>query len=125
MKIAAAQIACVVGDVAANVQKIRAFAERAQGAGAVWVVFPEMSDTGYVMSAIRECATDWNRGAVPELKAIAKQLSIGIICGVSERVDDCIFNTQVVIDSNGAIAGKYRKTHLFAPAPTVPTVGEP
>ena len=28
-----------------------------------------------------------------------------------------IYNSQVVIDSAGAIVAKYRKTHLFAPAP--------
>jgi predicted amidohydrolase len=76
-----------------------------------------MSDTGYAMSAIREHASRWNEGAVPELRAMARELSIGIICGVSEREHECIFNAQVVIDPAGEIIGKYRKTHLFRPAP--------
>jgi predicted amidohydrolase len=117
MKIAAAQIACVVGDVDSNVRKIRDFSKRAKSAGADWVVFPEMSDTGYAMQAIRQCATDWNTGAVPELQALAKELALGIICGVSERDGECIFNAQVVIEASGEIVGKYRKTHLFTPAP--------
>ncbi|MDQ6624406.1 MAG: carbon-nitrogen family hydrolase [Verrucomicrobiota bacterium] len=117
MKIAVAQIDCVVGDIASNVRKMREFAERAKAAGADWVVFPEMSDTGYVMSVVREKAARWSEGAVPELQAAAQKHSLGIIAGVSERTDDCIFNTQVVIDRNGAIVGKYRKTHLFSPAP--------
>jgi len=117
MKIAAGQISCVVGDIPANVRKLAEFAERAKAAGASWVVFPEMADTGYVMSAIRASATPWTEGAVPELRKLAKALSIGIICGVSERTDDCIFNSQVVVDATGEIVGKYRKTHLFAPEP--------
>ncbi|HEX8281189.1 MAG TPA: nitrilase-related carbon-nitrogen hydrolase [Chthoniobacterales bacterium] len=117
MRIAVAQIACAVGDVAANVSKLRDYAARAKSAGAEWVVFPEMSDTGYVMSVIREHASPWSEGAVPQLQASARELALGIICGVSERTTDCIFNTQVVIDARGEIAGKYRKTHLFSPAP--------
>lgn len=118
MKIAAAQIECVAGDVPANVAKMRDFTTRTKAAGAQWIVFPEMSDTGYVMSAIRDCARPWSEGAVPQLRVIAKQLSVGIIAGVSERDGECIFNSQAVIDPAGEIVGKYRKTHLFSPEPT-------
>ncbi|MEP6603645.1 MAG: nitrilase-related carbon-nitrogen hydrolase [Spartobacteria bacterium] len=117
MKIASAQIACILGDVAANVRKIRDFALRARKSGADLIVFPEMSDTGYVMSIIREHATTWSEGAVPELQKIAQEISIAIISGVSERQGDCIHNTQIVIDRAGNTAAKYRKTHLFSPAP--------
>ena len=115
MKIAAAQIACTLGDLTANLAKIRDFAGRAETAGAELVLFPEMADTGYTMQVIRERATPWSEGAVPELQNIARTLSLAIICGVSERVDDRIYNAQVVLDSSGAIVAKYRKTHLFAP----------
>lgn len=118
MKIAVAQIACTVGDVAHNVAKIADYAERARRDGAEWVVFPEMSDTGYVMSVIREHASRWSEGPVPALQKIAGDLSLGIICGISERAeDDRLFNTQVAIDPAGLIVGRYRKTHLFSPAP--------
>jgi omega-amidase len=117
MKIAAAQMACRIGDVDANVRKIRDFAEQAKSSGAEWIVFPEMSDTGYVMTVIREMASPWNRGAVPEVQLLAKKLAIGIVCGVSEREDEHIFNAQVVIDAGGRVIAKYRKTHLFAPEP--------
>ena len=117
MKIAAAQIACTLGDLAANTGKLREFAERAKVAGAELVVFPEMADTGYAMRVIREQARPWSEGVVPELQEIARTLSLAIISGVSEKEGDAIFNSQVVIDSVGAIMAKYRKTHLFAPAP--------
>jgi omega-amidase len=117
MKIAAAQIACALGDVAANLSKIRAFSSRARDAGAELVIFPEMADTGYSMPVIQACATPWTEGAVPELREIARSLSISIICGVSERCGTSIFNSQVVIDASGVIQAKYRKTHLFATAP--------
>ena len=115
VKIAAAQIASTLGEVSANVRIMRDFAERARAAGAELVVFPEMADTGYAMPVIREKATTWSEGAVPELQKIARTLSLAIISGVSEREGDVIYNAQVVIDASGAIVAKYRKTHLFAP----------
>jgi omega-amidase len=117
MKIAAAQIACSRGDIDANVAKMRDFAERAQRAGAGLVVFPEMADTGYSMSVIQAQAKPWTEGAVPELQKTAERLAIGIISGVSEREAEAIYNSQVAIDATGKIIGKYRKTHLFGPAP--------
>jgi omega-amidase len=113
VKIAAAQIACVPGEVETNLGKIGEFAQQAKESGAELVVFPEMADTGYVMSVIRDAARPWSEGAVPALQEIAKRLSLAIICGVSEREDELIYNSQVFIDASGTIIGSYRKTHLF------------
>ena len=85
MKIAAAQISCALGDVEANLRKIRDFSARAREGGAELIVFPEVAETGYSMAIIAADATSWSEGAVPELQKIAKDLSIAIICGVSER----------------------------------------
>jgi omega-amidase len=117
MKISAAQIACALGDLDMNLRKIRDFVSRAKETGAELIVFPEMSDTGYSMPVIQKHATSWDKGAVPQLKAIAKKFSIAIICGISERADDAIYNSQVMIDENGEIVASYRKSHLFASAP--------
>jgi omega-amidase len=117
MKIAAAQIACSLGAVEANLRKIRDFSARAREGGAELIVFPEVAETGYSMSIIAAGATSWTEGAVPELRKIAKELSIAIICGVSEREGDSIYNSQVFIDANGEIVGRYRKTHLFTGTP--------
>lgn len=117
MKVAVAQIACALGDIAANVRKIAGCCERAKASGAELIVFPEMVDTGYSMPVIAQHAATWNAGAVPELTAIAKRLGLAIISGVSERDGDRIYNSQVFVNAKGEIVGKYRKTHLFTPAP--------
>lgn len=117
MKIAVAQISCVLGDIAANIANIGGCASRAREAGAELVVFPEMADTGYAMPVIRKCAQPWSEGAIPALRTLARELKIALICGVSERDGDRIYNTQVFLDADGAIIAKYRKTHLFSPAP--------
>ena len=65
MKIAAAQMACVLGDVQANLDKIRDFCVRAKQEGAELIVFPEAADTGYSMPVIRAAgeAMDGRGGA--------------------------------------------------------------
>jgi omega-amidase len=117
MKIAAAQISCSLGDLDANLRKIDNFSTRAKKAGAELVAFPEMTDTGYSMPVIQKCATNWKDGAVPQIQKIASNHSIAIVCGVSEREGNAIYNSQVVVDSAGTIAAKYRKIHLFGVPP--------
>lgn len=117
MKVAVAQIACSPGEIGANVRKIREFAARAKKSGAELIVFPEMVDTGYSMPAIQKHATEWSEGAFPRLEQMAEELSIAIVCGVSERVGDSIFNSQVFIEAGGEVIGTYRKTHLVTAAP--------
>jgi len=117
MKVAVGQIACALGDIEANLGRMREFVSRAKDRGGELIVFPEMSDTGYSMSVIQKHATAWEQGAVSELRTIAKNFSIAIVSGVSERADDCIYNSQVMIDARGEIVAAYRKSHLFAVAP--------
>src|SRR6202171_1672824 len=117
MQIAAAQIACSLGDPSANLLKIGDFSAWAKEAGSDLVVFPEMVDTGYSMPVIQDHAASWTEGAVPELQKIARSLAIAIVCGVSERDGVNIYNSQVVVDPEGRVGAKYRKTHLFSPPP--------
>jgi omega-amidase len=117
MKIAAAQISCAPGDLQANLAKVADFSARARKAGTQLIVFPEMVDTGYSMPAIQKHATSWSEGAVPKLQAVAKELSLAIVAGVSDRDGSRIYNGQVFIDMHGKVIGKYRKTHLVTAAP--------
>lgn len=117
MRIAAVQLACTLGDVRANLDKIRGFCARAKHEGVELIVFPEAADTGYSMPVIRREATPWTEGAVPALQEMAREFSLTIVSGVSERAGDRIYNSQVFIDPRGEIAARYRKTHLFGLPP--------
>jgi omega-amidase len=117
MKTAVAQISCSLGDPEANLLKVRDFSRRAKEAGAELIVFPEMIDTGYSMPVVQNHAASWTSGFVPGLQKTARELSIAIVSGVSERDGSSIYNSQVFVDSQGNIAAKYRKTHLYAVAP--------
>jgi omega-amidase len=117
VKVAAVQLACTLGDVPANLNKIRDFCGRAKEKGVELIVFPEAADTGYSMPVIRQHAKPWTEGAVPALQEIAREFALTIVSGVAERTGDVIYNSQVFIDSRGEIAASYRKTHLFVLPP--------
>jgi omega-amidase len=117
MKVAVAQISCSLGDSDANLLKVRDFCARAKETDADLIVFPEMIDTGYSMPVIKAHAASWSGGFVSGLQEIARQLSIAIVSGVSERDGASIYNSQVFVDQQGKIIAKYRKTHLYAVAP--------
>jgi omega-amidase len=117
MKVAAAQISCSLGDPKANLLKVRDFSRRARDGGTELIVFPEMTDTGYSMSVIRDHASSWTNGFAPGLQEIAANLSIAVVCGISERDGESIYNSLIFVDQQGKIAAKYRKTHLYAVAP--------
>jgi predicted amidohydrolase len=117
MRIAVAQISCSLGDPDANLSKVRKFSVRAKEAGAELLVFPEMTDTGYSMPVIKKHANHWKTGFVPSVQEIARQFSIAIISGVSEREASSIYNSQVLVNSEGDVVTSYRKTHLYAVAP--------
>src|SRR5438874_7224282 len=117
MKIAAAQISCMLGDFNANLRKVRDFAALAKKSGAELVVFPEMIDTGYSMATISRRAKKWSDGAVVQLQEIAKETSVAVIAGISDRDSNSIFNAQVIVNAKGQVLAKYRKTHLVTAAP--------
>ena len=117
MKVAVAQISCSLGDPQANLFKVRDFSWRAKKAGAEMIVFPEMTDTGYSTPVIQKHASHWENGFVPGLQEITRTVSIAVVSGVSERDGSSIYNSQVLVDSQGKVVAKYRKTHLYAVAP--------
>src|SRR2546430_9891521 len=101
MKVAAAQISCALGDFDANLRKIRDFAALAKKSGTELIVFPEMVDTGYSMPVIQKHARAWTDGAVAQLQKIAKETSIAVAAGISDRDGKSIFNAQVFVNAQG------------------------
>lgn len=115
MRVAAAQIVCEVGNVAANCATLQRMALRAREDRCDVIVFPEMSDTGYDMQTILEKAAAWPSGALEVIQGLASGLGIWIVCGLSEREGDDVYNAVAVVDRSGKLVARYRKAHLFSP----------
>lgn len=117
MKIAVAQMKCALGDVPANCRTLASLVERARANGCAVIVLPEMADTGYEMSVIREKASAWPGLPFDTVQSAAARHGIHVICGLSEREGQNIFNSAAVFDPKGKLTAKYRKAHLFTPSP--------
>lgn len=116
MKVAVVQLEAAVGQPEENLERAERLIRKASLTGCDLVILPEMTDTGYVMDEVERSASRWDELFVPGLRAIAKECDLNVVCGVSERLEDRIYNAVAVIDREGRIAGHYRKVHLFSPA---------
>jgi predicted amidohydrolase len=96
-----------------NTARYDRFAAEAADAGCAVVLFPELSDTGYALTSIRETAGGWPGPALEALQTAAQRRRLGIIAGLSERTAGGIYNSAVTFDRDGESCGAYRKTHLF------------
>lgn len=119
MKVALAQIKCVIGDVIANIQRINELSKEAATQGCEVVIFPEMSDVGYTTSAITENALSWDSKPFHQIRDIALKNCIFLICGISEKKENDIYNSIAVISPEGKLLDRYRKVHLFSHGPVV------
>lgn len=117
MKVGLAQLECSVGHVEENCCKIEGFCRRAADGECDVVIFPEMTDTGYVPEVITEKASSWDDLPFQTARRCASDLQLFVICGLSEREGDRLFNSQAIISPDGNLLGRYRKTHLFTPDP--------
>lgn len=117
MKISLAQIPVKSGNPEHNTQHMVECIKKSGHAQDDLIVFPEMSDTGYDMPTILDKASSWDKEPVKKLQEAAKSNNINVIAGISERDGKQVFNAVAVINREGEITGKYRKTHLITAAP--------
>lgn len=108
MKIALAQINCIVGDVAGNVEKIIEHAKQAKAQGASLVVTPELSLCGYPPEDLL-LRGDFLSACRHALHVIALELpDITLIVGHPHLVHDACFNAASVLQ-DGKVLATYHK----------------
>ena len=111
MKIAIAQINCIVGDLAGNSQKIITHANLAKEQGATLVVTPELSLCGYSPEDLL-LRPDFILACEDALLALAKQLpEITVIVGHPHQQGEQCFNSASVLEG-GCIVATYHKQVL-------------
>jgi len=62
--------------------------------------------------SVKDCAEPVPGPATRQLADAARRNRIWVVAGLTERVGDVVYNTAVLLDRKGQIAGKYRKVHL-------------
>ncbi|MDP2153115.1 MAG: NAD+ synthase [Methylotenera sp.] len=111
MKIAIAQMNCIVGDLAGNAKKIVTNAILAKAQGATLMVTPELSLCGYSPEDLL-LRPDFLLACEVALLALAKQLpDIAVIVGHPHQEGEQCFNAASVLEGGNIIA-TYHKQEL-------------
>ena len=111
LKIALAQINCLVGDIKGNADKIIDFANRAYLQGASLVITPELALCGYPPEDLL-FRDDFNACCERELKRIARTIpAITLVIGHPQKINNELFNAASIIKNN-AILFSYHKQSL-------------
>jgi nitrilase len=130
-RVAIVQQAPVFLDRAATLDRAVAALDEAAQSGARLVVFPEAFVPGYpawmwrlrpgsdmalteeLLARLRANAVDLGRDDLAPLRQAACQHELTVVCGLNERDDDysrnTLYNSVVVIGSDGAILNRHRK----------------
>ncbi|MBK6504337.1 MAG: hypothetical protein IPG02_01370 [Ignavibacteria bacterium] len=114
MKVAVAQIECVLGDLSRNIEKHIHYCEEAIKNKAELIVFPELSLTGYSLKDINTdiAIVPGSSKLLAKLKQVSKK--IDIVCGLAEEGEKYdIFNSAAYFSD-----GEFKFTHKKVYPPT-------
>ena len=111
VKIALAQINCIVGDIEGNANKIIDYANRAYEGGASLIITPELALCGYPPEDLL-FRDDFNATCEKALQHIADNLpAITLLIGHPHKKNSQLYNATSVIE-NGTITATYHKQCL-------------
>jgi N-carbamoylputrescine amidase len=116
VRLAAAQFACT-WDKAANIAKAKKMVREAASRGAQVVLLPELFETPYFCQDQRAehfaLARPFEKNPlIAEFSELAKALSVVLPLSFFERAHNAYFNALAVIDADGSVLGRYRKSHI-------------
>ncbi|HZD54663.1 MAG TPA: carbon-nitrogen family hydrolase [Candidatus Aquicultoraceae bacterium] len=112
---AALQFPVRMGDVDANASRAFSLLREAAGGNASLCVLPEMWSTGFSYETLPALCGS-TPGLLEDLARFASKHRVVLAGSLPEAEGKSVYNTLYVVDSNGTITGKYRKTHLFSPS---------
>lgn len=111
MKIALAQINCIVGDIKGNANKILEYAKRAHQSGASLIITPELALSGYPPEDLL-FRDDFNCACEQELERLSKALpDITLLIGHPHQQNGKRYNAASVLE-HGKINATYHKQCL-------------
>jgi predicted amidohydrolase len=129
VKVAAIQLDVDYGNVEGCVAKVCSWMERAAKDKVDIALFPELIlSSVYCGLSTKELGYKYAEPVPgPSLNRVcqkAKELNMHVIVGIAERGKlGSVYDSTVLVDSEGSIVGVYRKTHLYPPTEYVFTYG--
>jgi len=111
IRVACAQINCMVGDLAGNAERILRYAKEAKERGADIVLFPEMALTGYPPEDLlfKPSFVENNLAMMEKLAASVRDITV--VAGFVDREGGKLFNAAAVI-AGGKVTAVYHKMCL-------------
>ncbi len=113
-----AAIQCAFSEsVSENLDRIEGFIEQASSQGAKVILPPELLQGHYFCIEEKEKHFDSafpveSHPVVIRLTGVAKKLGVAIPASIFERDGQHFYNSLAMIDSDGAMLGVYRKSHI-------------
>ncbi|WP_410513190.1 N-carbamoylputrescine amidase [Paenibacillus sp. BR2-3] len=116
VKVAATQMSCS-GNIDENISKAETLVREAAAQGAQIILLQELFETPYFCQKEKSdyyaYATELEQNkAVNHFKAIAKELQVVLPISFYEKKNYARYNSLAVIDADGTVLGKYRKSHI-------------
>jgi len=111
IRIGAYQGPIVDNDFVANLHKVEQVLERTKNMPLDFICFPETFLSGYSQQAVRESSIPLDDPRLYNFIQRSATYDTVILVGLSERLHDKIYNTQIVV-YRGNLLGKYHKTML-------------
>lgn len=116
VKVAATQMSCST-NIDENISKAESLVRKAAADGAQIILLQELFETPYFCQKEKAdyyvYATELEHNkAVNHFKAIAKELKVVLPISFYEKKNYARYNSLAVIDADGEVLGKYRKSHI-------------
>ena len=120
MSIAAIQMNSILGEPTLNLDRVEALLATLEGDVDI-VCLPELFNVGYNLDALgnrlRELAEPVPDGTTTRrLAEMARRFHVSILAGLVEadpELTGTIYDSVVILDPDGQLAGTYRKSHLY------------
>ncbi len=114
LRVAMCQMPVVQGEPERNLETFERFVQMAGAAGADVAVFPETARLGWAADETRRMATPIPGHVTEQLGRAARRHRLYIVAGLAEKAPDGVYNSAVLIDPDGQVAFKHRKTWIVS-----------
>lgn len=114
MKIALAQMNIKWEDKEYNKIKIEDMTEKAKNEKSDFIIFPEMTLTGFSFDTQKLGESKYNSDTINFFKSLSIKLDINICFGAIIKEDNFYYNKCFVVNKNGMLISDYSKIHPFS-----------